>query len=410
MLLGILTSASCIGYTQIRNGECNCIEQFDRDIRTDFTEVQRNSFKDFLYQYFSSTEKQRKSMKKSSSSSFGLDAVVKKLPVKFSFGSDKSSDGSFMYFQQQKAINSGYVTDDQFVEIVTSFIPNRSWDSYDKCLEVCGGILMDQSGIIVSTTYKSDERVQIKVTVDKIQGDKVTIDKTSYIGGQAMGGKTLFNGRILKEGSTVFEDIKRNIDQDLTISISFKESWVGALNETFESTQSEIKGDKKAPIGSIIVSILSYDSFLEINEIERTSDMSKAVWVPCDGRPVSGSKYGNVATKVPDLRGVFIRGINDMGVQHAQVGTVNPRQANPDNKVAGSFQSDAIRNIVGQFGNGDDNFPVDNRLFKMGGNAGDASHHGNPGRYVHFDASRVVPTAKENRPKNVTVYYYIKIN
>jgi len=79
---------------------------------------------------------------------------------------------------------------------------------------------------------------------------------------------------------------------------------------------------------------------------------------------------------------------------------------NTGNNV-GSYQGDTIRNITGAVGGTEGNPIVEgafyntNRRYDMGASGG--------GDYlVGFDASLVVPTGADNRPKNAYVYYIIR--
>ena len=141
-----------------------------------------------------------------------------------------------------------------------------------------------------------------------------------------------------------------------------------------------------------------------------------AGWLVCDGNPVTtlypdlralligaGSPFGSASgdPRTPDLRGEFVRGWD--GGRGADAG-----------RVFGSAQGDAIRNIVGKFdpggnigGKGADNYtgPFQREstpsLMSNEGGRSDA-------RFVTFDASRTVPTADENRPRNIALLPCIK--
>ncbi len=98
--------------------------------------------------------------------------------------------------------------------------------------------------------------------------------------------------------------------------------------------------------------------------------------------------YGN---RLPDLRGQFIRGWdNSRGIDQGRHLLSN--------------QGDAIRDIVGGFSV----YGMENRgtgAIRSSGYIGRMSG-GNEARYsFDFKASRVVPTANENRPRNIAFNY-----
>ena len=159
------------------------------------------------------------------------------------------------------------------------------------------------------------------------------------------------------------------------------------------------------------------------------SDKVPAGWLLCDGREVSRSDYQNLYTAIgvawgkgngsttfnlPDLRGMFLRGVsgdskNDSDAEKR--GNLTNNGGNTGNNV-GSSQGDAIRNITGKVnGSLKQNwcdgafYHIDPREPHYGsdysGRDGDHSRAG-------FDASRVVPVGSDNRPKNVYVTYIIK--
>lgn len=153
-------------------------------------------------------------------------------------------------------------------------------------------------------------------------------------------------------------------------------------------------------------------------------------WMLCDGSEVSRSEYTNLFNAVgvcwgigdgsttfnlPDLRGMFLRGVSgDSGNDSDADGRIvlNDNGGNTGNQV-GSYQSDAIRNITGSFnledcwcGEGTDVFRRTNSQ-NSHGNWWESNGANRKATY-EFDASRVVSVGSDNRPKNVYVNYIIK--
>lgn len=124
-------------------------------------------------------------------------------------------------------------------------------------------------------------------------------------------------------------------------------------------------------------------------------------WMFCDGRSITKEEYPElyavVGSKVPDLRGEFIRGL-DRG-----------RGVDPS-RVLGTAQGDAMREIWGQVDGGFD-FKVTEGAFEKTNytknvpqiDTTQSGYHG-----IIFRASNVAPTANENRPRNVAMNYIIK--
>ncbi|MEX6370095.1 phage tail protein [Providencia huaxiensis] len=127
-----------------------------------------------------------------------------------------------------------------------------------------------------------------------------------------------------------------------------------------------------------------------------------AGFLVCNGQSFNKITYPLLAKAypsgiLPDLRGEFIRGL-DAG-RNIDTG-----------RTALSAQNDAIQNITGSF-------RIQRALINMFTGAfveGEATTKGNDnsggdmGRVVHFDASKVVRTANENRPRNIAFLYIVR--
>ena len=159
----------------------------------------------------------------------------------------------------------------------------------------------------------------------------------------------------------------------------------GADATSFDPTRVEVKakGSGGVPVGTIVAWPVATNP----------EDMDN--WLECNGQSISPSVYPELfavlGNSVPDLRGLFLRGHGG------------------DSAALGVRQGDAIRNIKGQItGNGlmsggatgpfyswyTQNFGIGNGAYDKNG--------------VAFDASRVVPTAEENRPVNQAVRYLVR--
>ncbi|HHU1373576.1 TPA: phage tail protein [Escherichia coli] len=128
-------------------------------------------------------------------------------------------------------------------------------------------------------------------------------------------------------------------------------------------------------------------------------------WLQCDGRAFTKEQYPVLARayptlRLPDLRGEFIRGWDD------------GRGVDAGRQLLSS-QGDAIRNIEG-FADGGIGMSFDairgafydagTRSARMPNNTTTIDKTDDLG----FDASRVVPTANENRPRNIAFNYIVR--
>ncbi|MCF2742955.1 phage tail protein [Klebsiella pneumoniae] len=128
-------------------------------------------------------------------------------------------------------------------------------------------------------------------------------------------------------------------------------------------------------------------------------------WLKCNGAAFSAEEYPELAkvyptNKLPDLRGEFIRGWDD------------GRGVDAWRQLLSS-QGDAIRNIEG-FADGGISMSFDairgafydagTRSARMPNNTTTIDKTDDLG----FDASRVVPTANENRPRNIAFNYIVR--
>ena len=134
-----------------------------------------------------------------------------------------------------------------------------------------------------------------------------------------------------------------------------------------------------------------------------TSNPDDGTWLECNGQ--SCAAYPKLVavlgrSTVPDYRGVFLRGYGSRTSSH--YGTVTHQSG-----ALGELQGDAIRNITGSMATSMSY--ADGKLFQMSYVIRTFDRDGGgPVNATSFDASRVIPTANENRPINMAVRYFIK--
>ena len=128
-----------------------------------------------------------------------------------------------------------------------------------------------------------------------------------------------------------------------------------------------------------------------------------AGWFECNGSTFNKEDFPKLAATylhgfLPDLRGEFIRGWD------------NGRGADPGRSML-SWQFDAIRNIYGEFVGTAHNGYVSGAFAAHGAMNGMMQIGGTPWsdrQHYSFDATRIVPTAHENRPRNIAFMYIVK--
>lgn len=162
--------------------------------------------------------------------------------------------------------------------------------------------------------------------------------------------------------------------------------------------QSNIYLERSLPVGTVITSLLNPVEFYDVvDQDPEVIDIGHLYFVPSDGRNVEGSLYTSVTGRgrVPDLRGMFIRGLNSFDEGNSRSdGFQDPEP----NRSVGTLQKDTLKS------------------------------HSHPGKVVQEVRSNwdggpprntpVISTVEsigayggsETRPVNVSVYYYIKIN
>ena len=259
---------------------------------------------------------------------------------------------------------------------------------------------------------KNDEFQTLRLRVDKISSE---LDKKNTV--QAVNTKWMITvGAVILAslGFTSFVQLPREASRAATeqvgIQIQDKAEKIISDLENHQTTAKIIEAeltkvselDKIAnlPIGTIMPSMLEWSSFAETVGDPYDFDEKVSRWVLADGRQdITKTRYGKLlgnTRHTPDLRGMFLRGMND--------GRNDGKQDPEQGRTAGEYQRDALQ----QHGHVTDakklkyHDPTTNLGYKSEGGA-------------HAPAASVTNVTGANaevetRPKNVAVYFYIKIN
>lgn len=141
------------------------------------------------------------------------------------------------------------------------------------------------------------------------------------------------------------------------------------------------------PVGSVISSFLTPKQINEITNVE---------WVLADGTGIStSSKLFKITGKIklPDLRGMFIRGLN------VSKKTGEQRDFDGNARVVGDYQTDLIKKHKHKYKSA--------ARKEVSGKGSSSPFAWNTDTYT---TEYNINGGSETRPKNIALYYYIKIN
>jgi hypothetical protein len=362
----------------------------------------RSSFSQDLRTYFLSETFKNDVRKGSWGGSFAIPIDG----VPFNLGAN-SSDEDFSTFKRKiESSTQLNVATSDFINI-SKQLPNTSlYDAYVECKKIPDG---NAVGFFAGKKIETEKTViftfyfrQADVNAKAPKVESFTVEPKS----------ALLSDNGIKVGKRIPSYLMsvvclRSEEHEVTCTIQTGSGHVTANSGPTQSSKTE------TPIGTVITSFLAFDRFREaIGESGTWKFSSK--WAPCDGRDVTTSAFAkhSGASRVPDLRGMFLRGLNTFDyTPPATVNPINPSQRDPEDRVPGSFQGDdnkshrhnteVAADMVGTPDGGGDVGP--------GTEPHNSYWRGNRGVPV-----KAMPTTlsgnNESRPKNVAVYYYIKIN
>lgn len=297
-------------------------------------------------------------------------------------------------------------------QVLLQYIPNTNlYEAYINCIDKT--TQPNLSGFIQGTNVETEDAVVFTIyyrpsspsdPMPRVTSFNV-VPENSVVSGSLAVGQSL-------SGFTTLVTCKRPVDKDLILTLQTDRGSISSK----ASAQDNITSSKELPIGTIVTSYLNFEQFNTVTKNNEKSPggiwtSAKSKWSPCDGRPVPNSKFQTLTSQniLPDLRGMFLRGLNTFD-PYQPVPTLSSEKADPDSRIVGSYQSDSFQghkhldqDRIGAFyGRESPNTP--HQRFNISG----TPVNNTEGRInAGYGAPRI---STETRSKNVAIYYYIKIN
>ncbi|VFN05531.1 MAG: hypothetical protein BECKG1743D_GA0114223_111151 [Candidatus Kentron sp. G] len=231
----------------------------------------------------------------------------------------------------------------------------------------------------------------------------IATDLTVTGGGNAHTPTVIERGTILHRYTGVTQTFQRT-DSGTDISIRLDlQGREGVEIRVTDRTQDRL------PLGTIVQSILAWPEYVKAMNDKLAFDPKINLWAPCDKRDITGSDLAALSkrTEAPDLRGVFLRGMNQFDPE--EPGAVSGKRRDPGPREADGFQHDNVgthRHVLEtttrappkpeHYTPSSTNIPVIRKAFL-------------PYRSTKYPIDNNRPGG-ETRPNNVAVHYYIKIN
>ncbi|WP_281638395.1 hypothetical protein [Flavobacterium marginilacus] len=397
ILISVLFLTSLETFSQ----DCPCNKALETNTQNEFTTQTGRDFKQATTTFFSQDYTFWENYSSYQNKTTDLDAGFSIFSSSFSDNMTKEEKKAKFENMKSTFQATNNISQNDYLFISQKIASETVYNTWIKCVEVqCS----NQDRMVISYTISGD---MINVTLKwyaKTNQRYTKIGTIQPLNAEYQSGDLCQYYNIKSQNALTSTYKRINANQDVVITVNVKD--YDALQVVIPRVEVE-NNSSGMPVGTIVTSVLDYPTFCKLNNQSEVLNLKKSKWAPCDGRSVAGSDYANYDAVVPDLRGVFLRGLNDFKVPLAP--SINPQQADPDPDVKGnprkekSFQNDAIQTHTHNFNTGG---------WYNNGNKG--SGIGYVG--VNWDQGRTTtgPTGnvseKETRPKNVAVYYYIRIN
>jgi len=373
-----------------------------------FNIVRTADFKQDLKTYFSSD--QFKQDMKSGKWGGSLSVIADAVPI--SIGAN-ASDQEFNTFRQSIVQATSLTINQSFYDYANTRVPD-----VDLAQKYVDCITADASrfGFKVRANVTEKNVFFVISFYNQVSTDPMRIVKNFYGLGGANIQKAFNTGDRLTNTTTVSSD--RDVNKDLIMVLETDRGV--ATYKVFAEPSGFSKG---FPVGTIICSYLKWDEFQvathnnDNNPNGNLWNPKYSKWAPADGRQVTtdcGFFRACAQTAIPDLRGVFLRGLNSFDPA-GETTRVNPVQSDPGGaRIRGDFEPDDLKSHthgLNNIGFRNDNLSKGRDNF----NGAEFTTYGAGQALKDINALVTVRSSNEGnspetRPKNTAIYYYIRIN
>jgi len=371
----------------------HCDKLLEHGIRDNYQVQSLSLFRSYLRELFNYSQSELQEYVKNGSGKLSVPIPVADAFLK----AELSSNSNKKYFSELRSKYSSdltlELTDQEFESITSSVINKDALDAWNKCIEDIGS---KQNKIVYTVFGRDNEVFGITFRYVPNEEDDPEIIKVTTINVAGGGVKhiptRIQDGSEIRRYSGYTQLFRRTeLDKDITIKLDFE----GRDGITISIPG--LKPQDIIPVGTIVSSILPWPVFASTVNNDSNYNPSTNSWAPCDSRSIRGSELARLGggSNTPDLRGVFLRGLNTFSTDEPS--PVTDIQRDPTlNRKAGDFQNDDFKSH-------------NHRVVTIQGNGA-----WNRGAGADGDGSGELDTGdtggSETRPKNVAVFYYIKIN
>lgn len=372
----------------------HCDKVLEDGIRDTLNVQTLNMFRGYLRQSINYSLDQLRSAVQSNDTSLGIPLPVVDAIVSAS-AQNTYNNHLFEELRQRYSSDTTIDLNQQDAQSFTLSVVNRNL--LDRWLECIGLLGQRENKLMYFVSGKENEIFAVTFIYrpqSDTDSDHATVQELTVIGGSDVNAPVRIRAGAVLRQFTGYTQTFRRKDPSAATSIRLDLAGQGSVQVIVPG----LKRQDVLPVGTILASTLPWPQFAESVGDQGAFKAGQNKWAPCDSRSILGSELARLGGigNAPDLRGIFLRGLNKFSTEEP-----NAVQRDPEpNRIAGSYQGDTFASHSHSFG------------FAMGDHDGEPNHfpHRANRQVAGFGADTSAVGGSETRPKNVAVFYYVKIN